>query len=89
MIHTWQYHEFGDADHKATFTRWTDHLDTSRHCERFTTPKWWLVCEDCDGQIARYRCSKTLLMAYFSQPNTGGRRASTIWRKKQQISTNG
>ncbi len=47
LIHAWQYHEFGDADHGATFTRWTYHLDTSQHCERFTVPKWWLVCEDC------------------------------------------
>ncbi|GAA0236606.1 SprT-like domain-containing protein [Haladaptatus pallidirubidus] len=32
LIHAWQYHEFGDADHGATFIRWTDALDTSRHC---------------------------------------------------------
>ncbi|MFH5801049.1 SprT-like domain-containing protein [Haladaptatus sp. CMAA 1911] len=54
LIHAWQYHEFGDADHGATFTRWKDRLDTSQHCERFTSPKWWLVCEDCGGRIARY-----------------------------------
>ena len=51
LIHAWQYHEFGDANHGATFTRWTDNLDTSQHCERFTTPKWWLVCEDCGGWL--------------------------------------
>ena len=39
LIHAWQYHEFGEANHGATFTRWTDALDTSQHCERFTTPK--------------------------------------------------
>ena len=60
LIHAWQYHEFGDADHGATFTRWTDGLDTSQHCERFTAPKWWLVCEDCGGRIPRYRRSKTV-----------------------------
>jgi SprT-like protein len=43
LIHAWQYREFGDADHDATFTRWTDRLETSQYCERFTTPKWWLV----------------------------------------------
>jgi SprT-like protein len=59
-IHAWQYHEFGEANHGETFTRWTDRLDTSQHCERFTTPKWWLVCEDCGGWIARYRRSKTM-----------------------------
>ncbi|ODR79560.1 hypothetical protein BG842_06545 [Haladaptatus sp. W1] len=60
LIHAWQYHEFGEADHGATFTRWTEDLDTTKHYERFTTPKWWLVCEDCGGQIARYRRSKTV-----------------------------
>ncbi|MFB9807696.1 hypothetical protein ACFFQF_21885 [Haladaptatus pallidirubidus] len=29
MIHAWQYHEFGEADHDATFAQWTDALDTS------------------------------------------------------------
>ena len=23
LIHAWQYHEFGEADHGSTFTRWT------------------------------------------------------------------
>ncbi|WP_227377912.1 SprT-like domain-containing protein [Haladaptatus halobius] len=40
LIHAWQYHEFGEADHGATFTQWTDCLDTSKLCERFATPKW-------------------------------------------------
>ncbi|WP_245800263.1 SprT-like domain-containing protein [Haladaptatus litoreus] len=46
LIHAWQYHEFGDADHGATFTRWTDDLETSKHCERFTRSK-------CGGSSAR------------------------------------
>ncbi|WP_227379956.1 hypothetical protein [Haladaptatus halobius] len=60
LIHAWQYHEFGDADHGATLTRWTDRLETSKYYKRFTAPKWWLVCEDYSGWIARYRRSKTL-----------------------------
>ena len=60
LIHAWQYHEFGEADHGRTFDRWIDRFDTSQHCERFTAPKWWLVCEDCGGRIARYRRSKTV-----------------------------
>jgi SprT-like protein len=39
LIHAWQYHEFGEADHERTFDRWTDALDTTQHCERFATPK--------------------------------------------------
>ncbi|WP_266083105.1 SprT-like domain-containing protein [Haladaptatus caseinilyticus] len=38
LIHAWQYHEFGEADHGATFARWTDALDTTQHCKRFTSP---------------------------------------------------
>ncbi|SIR99043.1 SprT-like family protein [Haladaptatus litoreus] len=30
LIHAWQYHEFGEADHGRTFDRRTDVLDTSR-----------------------------------------------------------
>ncbi|WP_435159829.1 SprT-like domain-containing protein [Haladaptatus sp. DFWS20] len=60
LIHAWQYHEFGEADHERTFDRWTDALDTTQHCERFTSPKWWLICDDCGGRIPRYRRSKTV-----------------------------
>ncbi|WP_245800235.1 SprT-like domain-containing protein [Haladaptatus litoreus] len=35
LIHAWQYHEFGDADHGATFTPWIDALDTSQHREHW------------------------------------------------------
>ncbi|WP_231187495.1 hypothetical protein [Haladaptatus sp. DYF46] len=31
-----------------------------QHCERFTAPKWWLVCKGCGGRSARYRRSKTV-----------------------------
>ncbi|WP_435157926.1 hypothetical protein [Haladaptatus sp. DFWS20] len=60
MIHIWQYHEFGDTDHGATFTRWTHTLDTTQHRERFTAPNWRLVFQDCGGRIPRYRRSKTV-----------------------------
>ncbi|WP_458190960.1 SprT-like domain-containing protein [Haladaptatus sp. NG-WS-4] len=55
LIHAWQYHEVGNADHGVTFARWTDMLDTTQYCERFAVPNWWVICEDCDGRIARYR----------------------------------
>ncbi|SIR98689.1 SprT-like family protein [Haladaptatus litoreus] len=60
LIHAWQYHEFGEADHGRTFARWTDALDTTQHCERFTSPNWWVICEDCDGRLARYQRSKVV-----------------------------
>ncbi|WP_227379543.1 SprT-like domain-containing protein [Haladaptatus halobius] len=40
LIHAWQYHEFGEADHGRTFARWTDTLDTTQYCKRFTSPNW-------------------------------------------------
>jgi SprT-like protein len=60
LIHAWQYHKYGEADHGRTLDRWTDALDTSQCCERFTSPNWWVICEDCDGQLARYRRSKVV-----------------------------
>lgn len=46
LIHTWQYHGFGEADHGRTFARWTDALDTSQYCERFKSPNWWVICTE-------------------------------------------
>jgi hypothetical protein len=45
LIHAWQYHEFGEADHDRTFTRRMDMLDTSRYC---TTS-----VHSCGGSFAR------------------------------------
>jgi SprT-like protein len=60
LIHAWQYYEFGEADHGRTFARWIDVLDTSQYCERFRSPNWWVICEDCGGQLARYQRSNVV-----------------------------
>ncbi|WP_231188355.1 SprT-like domain-containing protein [Haladaptatus sp. DYF46] len=60
LIHAWQYHEFGEADHGRTFDRWTDMLNTTQHCERFKSPNWWLICEECGGQLPRFQRSKVV-----------------------------
>nr|WP_255767687.1 SprT-like domain-containing protein [Haladaptatus halobius] len=60
LIHAWQYHEFGEADHGRTFARWIDILDTAQYCERFRSPNWWVICEDFGGQLARYQRSKVV-----------------------------
>jgi SprT-like protein len=60
VIHAWQYHEFGEAEHGETFERWIDALDTSQYCERFTTPQWWVVCTECGGRLPRYQRSKVV-----------------------------
>ncbi len=27
-------------------------LDTTQYCERFTSPNWWVICEECGGTLA-------------------------------------
>ena len=60
LIHAYQYHERGEADHGPTFRRWIEPLETDRHCERYAEPTYWVVCEDCDGRTPRYRRSKLI-----------------------------
>ena len=60
VLYAWKYWQFEQADHGETFARWTDRLNIAQHCERFTSPKWWLVCVDCGQRIGRYRRSKTV-----------------------------
>jgi SprT-like protein len=58
LAHVHLLNEHGDASHGERFERWAERLDTHRHCEPFTQPEWWVVCEDCDAALARYRESK-------------------------------
>lgn len=58
LIHVHLLNENGDTGHGPQFRRLAEGLDTSIHCQRFATPEWWVRCEDCDSQLARYRRSK-------------------------------
>jgi SprT-like protein len=58
LIHVHLLNEHGDGSHGERFERWAERLDTGVSCELFTTPEWWVVCEDCDAALARYRESK-------------------------------
>lgn len=58
LIHVHLLNEADDPTHGAAFRRWADRLQTHVHCERFTEPNWWVVCEDCGSELARYRRSK-------------------------------
>jgi predicted SprT family Zn-dependent metalloprotease len=60
LIHAWQYHEHGEADHGPTFRQWVEPLETDRHCERYAEPKYWVVCEECESRDLRYRRSKVV-----------------------------
>lgn len=60
LIHAWQYHKYGEADHGPTFRQWVEPLETDRHCERYAEPKYWVVCEACESRDPRYRRSKVV-----------------------------
>ncbi|MFC7009370.1 SprT family zinc-dependent metalloprotease [Halalkalicoccus salilacus] len=60
LIHAWQYHEYGEADHGSTFRQWVGPLETDRHCERYAEPKYWVVCEECESRVPRYQRSKVV-----------------------------
>ena len=60
LIHAWQYHEYGEADHGPTFRQWVEPLETDRHCEQYTEPKYWVVCEECESRDPRYQRSKVV-----------------------------
>jgi SprT-like protein len=60
LIHAWQYHEYGEADHGPTFRRWVEPLETDRHCEQYAEPKYWVVCDGCERRDPRYRRSKVV-----------------------------
>ena len=60
LIHAWQYHEYSEADHGPTFRQWVEPLETDRHCEQYTEPKYWVVCKDCECRDPRYQRSKVV-----------------------------
>ena len=60
LIHAYQYHEYGEANHGPTFRHWVEPLETDRHCEQYAEPKYWVVCEGCDRRDPRYRRSKVV-----------------------------
>ena len=58
LIHVHLINEHGDSSHSERFRALAERLQCSVHCERFTEPKWWVVCESCGSELARYRRSK-------------------------------
>ncbi|MCL7418947.1 MAG: SprT-like domain-containing protein [Halalkalicoccus sp.] len=60
LIHAWQYHKYGEANHGSTFCQWVEPLKTDRHCERYAEPNYWVICEECESRDPRYRRSKVV-----------------------------
>jgi len=58
LIHVHLLEEDDDPTHGAAFEELAAELDAPINCERFTDPEWWVICEDCEARIARYRRSK-------------------------------
>lgn len=58
LIHVHLLNEESEPGHGPAFRRLADRLNATVHCDRFSEPKWWVVCVDCDARLARYRRSK-------------------------------
>lgn len=58
LVHVHLLNEASDASHGEAFERLAERIDAPVHCQRFTDPDWWVICEDCEARIARYRRSK-------------------------------
>ena len=60
LIHVHLLNEDVGSGHGEPFRRLAAELETDVHCERFTDPKWWVHCTECDATLARYRRSKLI-----------------------------
>ena len=58
LAHVHLLNEYGDGSHGERFRELAARLETGVACERFATPKWWVVCRSCGERLARYRRSK-------------------------------
>lgn len=58
LIHVHLLNEADDPTHGERFEEWAETLQTTVTCERFADPNWWVVCEECDSEMPRYRKSK-------------------------------
>ncbi|TKR25481.1 SprT-like domain-containing protein [Natronomonas salsuginis] len=60
LIHVHLLNTAGDGSHGAAFEALADQLDTRVTCDRFSDPKWWIVCEGCGHKFGRYRRSEVV-----------------------------
>lgn len=58
LIHVHLLNEADDSTHGDRFRDLARELETDVHCERFSDPEWWVICQDCGNRLARYRRSK-------------------------------
>lgn len=74
LIHAHLLNTERDVGHGKRFQQFAEALDTSVHCERFSEPSYWVRCEECGREIARYRESKLVKQAdQFRCGDCGGR----------------
>ena len=57
LIHVHLLNLKDDSTHGPNFQKLANKLDAPLHCERFSEPKWWVICEECDLRIERYQKS--------------------------------
>lgn len=58
LVHVHLLNEGYGSGHGERFRRLAERIEAPVHCERFSDPKYWVECEDCDTRLARYRRSK-------------------------------
>ena len=58
LVHVHLLNEGVEPGHCDQFRELAAELEAPVRCDRFARPKWWVVCRDCGGQLARYRRSK-------------------------------
>lgn len=74
LVHVHRLVEADDPSHGEEFDCLANRLDAPRHCDRFTEPKWWVSCIDCDTRIGRYRrCSLVESPEEYRCDDCGGR----------------
>jgi predicted SprT family Zn-dependent metalloprotease len=58
LIHAHLLNTGQEYGHGKEFKRLAEKLETSVRCERFSDPKYWIICEECGQRIPRYKRSK-------------------------------
>lgn len=58
LIHAHLLNTEKEYGHGKAFKQLAEKLDTTVHCDRFSDPKYWVICVECGQKIPRYKKSK-------------------------------
>lgn len=60
LIHIHLINKNGDRSHGDRFKEMAKELNTDIHCDIFTSPKWWVRCDNCEERVPRYKKSRLI-----------------------------